>query len=56
MKYKSLDELIQNDSSAKQYFTSLPQHVQEQIHQRSSNVNSLESLQDYAENLLRGDQ
>ena len=53
--YKSLSDLIQNDSQAGQYFSSLPDHVREQINQRGTHVNSLSSLKDYAENLLRGD-
>ena len=55
MKYPNLDELIKNDSEANQYFFSLPDYVRDQINTRSENVNSLASLQDYAENLLRGD-
>ena len=55
MLYSGLDELIKNDSVAKQYYSKLPQYVQEQIGQKAHNVNSLASLQDYAENLLRGD-
>ncbi|MDR1209096.1 MAG: hypothetical protein LBK41_02105 [Clostridiales bacterium] len=54
-KYKSLNELLQNDAQAGQYFSSLPDHVREQINQRGTNVNSFTSLKDYAENLLRGD-
>ncbi len=54
-KYSGLDELIQSNSEAGQYYSSLPQYVKEMISQRGDNVNSLESLRDYAENLLRGD-
>ena len=54
-KFSGLDSLIQQDRQAKQYFESLPNYVREQIRTRSSNVNSYESLCDYAENLLRGD-
>ena len=54
-KYPDLEVLIQDDPEAKQYFTMLPDYVKDQIKQRSHNVNSLASLQDYAENLLRGD-
>ena len=42
-KYASLDALLAEDSQAKS------------ISQRGGNVNSFESLKDYAENLLRGD-
>lgn len=54
-KYSGLDSLIQQDRQAKQYFESLPDYVRDQIQTRSGNVNSYESLCDYAENLLRGD-
>lgn len=54
-KYLNLDSLINSDSKAKEYFCSLPGYVQEQIRSRSGNVNSFDSLRDYAENLLRGD-
>lgn len=54
-KYDSLESLIQDDGEADEYFSSLPDYVRDQIMTRSESVNSLESLQDYAENLLRGD-
>ena len=54
-KYKSMYELFEVDHEAKKYFNSLPDYVREQIGTRANNVNSLASLQDYAENLLRGD-
>ena len=55
MKYNNLDELILREPEAKQYFAVLPDYVKEHIRQRGNNVSSLASLQDYAENLLRGD-
>lgn len=54
-KFKDLFCLMEQDQNAKQYFSSLPDYVQEQITSRASGVNSLDSLKDYAENLLRGD-
>lgn len=54
-KYPGLYELMEQDQEAKQYFSGLPDYVREQIASRANNVNSIESLQDYAENLLRGD-
>lgn len=54
-KYPNLIELINSDNAAKKYFNSLPDYVRQQIFSRSSGVNSFESLKDYAENLLRGD-
>jgi len=55
MKYSNLSELINDDAKAKKYFNSLPDYVRQHIYSRSSGVNSFESLRDYAENLLRGD-
>ncbi len=54
-KYYDMYELFQNEKSAKQYFDKLPDYVREQISTRANGVNSFESLKDYAENLLRGD-
>ena len=53
--YSSLYSLIEQDANAMQYYRQLPDYVQQQISQRAQSVNSLSSLQDYAENLLRGD-
>jgi hypothetical protein len=55
MKYRDLFELFQYDQKAKQYYDELPDYVREQIAARAAWVNSPESLQGYAENLLRGD-
>lgn len=54
-RYSSLNDLLQQDSEAVDYFSALPEYVKEQVNQRAHSVNSLASLQDYAENLLRGD-
>ncbi len=54
-KYSGLHNLISEDYEANQYFSSLPEYVKEQISQRDHNINSFESLRDYAENVLRGD-
>lgn len=55
-KYPDMYELFKHDAQAKQYFDSLPDYVQDQISTRASGVNSLASLKDYAENLLRSDE
>ncbi len=55
MKYADLFQLIENDGKAKQYYNELPGYVREQIASKAGGVNSMASLQDYAENLLRGD-
>jgi len=54
-KYNDLHTLINSDRNALEYFNALPDYVREQITTRSQSVNSIESLEDYAENLLRGD-
>lgn len=55
-KYSDLNTLIQQNAEAGRYFSSLPDYVKESIGERSSSVNSFESLRDYAENLLRDDE
>ncbi len=52
-KYNGLNQLIDQDKEANRYFRSLPDYVKETISARSENINSFESLCDYAENLLR---
>lgn len=54
-KYSDLSELLSSDPQAAEYFASLPDYVQETMHERSSRINSILSLRDYAENLTRGD-
>ena len=54
-KYSDMYEMFKSNLNAKQYFDKLPDYVRDQISTRSGNVNSFESLKDYAENLLRGD-
>lgn len=54
-KYPDLQTLMNQDKNAENYFNSLPDYVREQIRVRAYSVNSMASLQDYAENLLRGD-
>jgi len=54
-RYQDLQTLLAKNPAADHYFRSLPDYVREQIGTRGDSVNSLSSLQDYAENLLRGD-
>ncbi|MBC8532352.1 hypothetical protein [Gehongia tenuis] len=54
-KYSGLYSLMEEDFNAKQYFEALPDYVRTSICERADNVNSFQSLKDYAENLLRGD-
>lgn len=55
MKYSDLNALLQSEPNARQYFDALPDYVQSQICTRPGNVNSFDSLRNYAENLTRGD-
>ena len=53
--YKDLQALLAQDPQAQQYFDALPSYVKDHIATRARGVNSMDSLQDYAQNLLRGD-
>jgi hypothetical protein len=53
--YGDMYALLNADREAKHYFDSLPAYVRDQISTRAGNVTTFESLRDYAENLLRGD-
>ena len=55
MKYQDLHALLADAPEAKQYFDKLPAYARDQISTRPQSVNSFESLKDYAENILRGD-
>ncbi len=55
LNYPDLHALLKDEPEAKQYFETLPDYVREQISTRPQGVNSFESLKDYADNLLRGD-
>ena len=54
-KYPDMYALLSRNQQAKQYFDALPDYVREHISTRSGNVQTFESLRDFAENLLRGD-
>lgn len=54
-RYENLQNLLAENSSARKYFDRLPDYVRESIQSRGGNVKTYESLKDYAENLLRGD-
>ena len=56
LKYSDLNTLLENMPEANQFYNSLPNYVKSQISTRPQSVNSLESLKDYAQNLLRGDE
>ena len=50
-----LDRLLNQSGSAQQYFSSLPEYVQEMILQRRQSIQSEDDLRGYADNLTRGD-
>ena len=54
-KFSGLQALLEEEKDAREYYSSLPSYVRSMIDDRAGNVNSIESLRDYAENLLRGD-
>ena len=53
--YANLGELLKRDLAAYDHFTSLPVYARSMIAQHSENMHSLEELQNYADNVLRGD-
>ncbi len=53
--YQDLDALLRGDEEASSLYLSLPDYVRDQIGTRADNIHSYNSLKDYAENLLRGD-
>ena len=55
MHYSNLNALLRGDPEAKHYFDTLPDYARDQISTRAHNVNSFDSLKNYAQNLLRGD-
>lgn len=55
MKYPDLNTLFQKNGEARKFYTSLTDYVREQIDTRPGGINSLKSLQNYADNLTRSD-
>lgn len=55
-RYSDLYNLIEHDQEANRYYSSLPGYVRQAMQMRAQNVNSIDSLRDYAENLLRDDE
>lgn len=54
-KYSDLYALLADDHNARNYFNGLPDYVCDQMEERASGINSLESMEHYAEKLTRGD-
>ena len=53
--YQGLGNMLKNDPEVFSYYTGLPKYVRSMIAMRSDDVCSFEQLQNYADNLLRGD-
>lgn len=53
--YPDLNVLLENSKQATAYYNNLPDYVKDAMQQRSSGVNSFDSLRSYADNLLAGD-
>lgn len=53
-KYRDLNALLAEDREAKALFAKIPQYAKDQISARGESVNSIESLSDYIDNVLRG--
>lgn len=53
--YPGLGQLLKADDAAFDYYTHLPDYVRSMIARRSQNVHTMEQLQNYADNLMRGD-
>lgn len=53
--YQGLGDMLKNNPEIFDYYTGLPKYVRSMIAMRSDKLHSFEALQDYADNLLRGD-
>ncbi|MCI2105934.1 MAG: hypothetical protein LKK00_04345 [Intestinimonas sp.] len=49
MKYVDLFDLLDKEPQAKTYFNKLPENVKQQIQGQSKNIDSFDSLRNYAE-------
>lgn len=54
-KYQDLNALLEGEPKAAALFAEIPQYARDQIMTRSRDVNSLDELEGYVTNLLRGD-
>lgn len=52
---KGLDGLLTTSKNAQQYFSALPEYVQEMIIQRKNNIKSEDELHRYSDNIMQGD-
>lgn len=53
--YRDLNALLAKDPRASALFDQIPQYAKEQIMSRGDNVASLDALEGYVHNVLRGD-
>lgn len=54
-KYRDLNALLDGEPKAAELFAEIPQYARDQIMTRSRDVNTLDQLEGYVTNLLRGD-
>lgn len=54
-KYQDLDALLKGEPKAAALFAEIPQYAKDQIMTRSQHVNTLDELEGYVNNVLRGD-
>lgn len=52
--YHDLYDLLRSESEARDLFESLPLYIRTAINDRPDGINSLSSLQSYADNMTRG--
>ncbi len=53
--YQDLNALLAADPRAEALFSQIPQYAKDQIMTRAENVKSLDDLEAYVHNVLRGD-
>lgn len=52
MKYNNLQNLLQSEHRAMNYFDALPENVRENISERATHIHSFSDLEAVAENLI----
>ncbi len=53
--YENLNDLLNQNSRADDFFEALPSYVQEMIRERGNNIRSEHDMRMYAENIVQGD-
>lgn len=53
--YRDLSALLKGEPKAEALFNQVPQYARDQIMTRSQHVNTLDELEGYVNNILRGD-